>query len=67
MARIDDHYTGTVRRRHHRGEPGALNTFQDLGRIGYQQFGVPANGVMDERAPPAGQCAGRQYAGHRDP
>jgi urea carboxylase len=31
-------------------KPGALSTFQDLGRIGYQQLGVPANGVMDERA-----------------
>lgn len=31
-------------------KPGALSTFQDLGRVGYQQLGVPANGVMDERA-----------------
>lgn len=31
-------------------KPGALSTFQDLGRHGYQQLGVPANGVMDERA-----------------
>ncbi|MBP0625012.1 biotin-dependent carboxyltransferase family protein [Cupriavidus consociatus] len=31
-------------------KPGALSTFQDLGRAGYQQLGVPANGVMDERA-----------------
>ena len=31
-------------------KPGALSTFQDLGRIGYQQLCVPANGVMDERA-----------------
>ncbi|MGO4329302.1 biotin-dependent carboxyltransferase family protein [Cupriavidus sp. M-11] len=31
-------------------KPGALSTFQDLGRDGYQQLGVPANGAMDERA-----------------
>jgi antagonist of KipI len=31
-------------------KPGALSTFQDLGRTGYQQLGVPANGVMDECA-----------------
>lgn len=31
-------------------KPGALSTFQDLGRTGYQHLGVPANGVMDERA-----------------
>lgn len=31
-------------------KPGALSTFQDLGRNGYQQLGVPANGAMDERA-----------------
>jgi antagonist of KipI len=31
-------------------KPGALSSFQDLGRWGYQRFGVPVNGVMDERA-----------------
>ncbi|WP_232346432.1 biotin-dependent carboxyltransferase family protein [Cupriavidus sp. USMAA2-4] len=31
-------------------KPGALSTFQDLGRHGFQQLGVPANGAMDERA-----------------
>jgi antagonist of KipI len=31
-------------------KPGALSTFQDLGRSGYQHLGVPANGAMDERA-----------------
>jgi antagonist of KipI len=31
-------------------KPGALSTFQDLGRTGYQQFGIPVNGVMDERS-----------------
>ncbi len=31
-------------------KPGALSTFQDLGRHGFQQLGVPANGVMDEQA-----------------
>ncbi|WP_186267644.1 biotin-dependent carboxyltransferase family protein [Burkholderia gladioli] len=30
--------------------PGALSSFQDLGRGGYQHLGVPANGAMDERA-----------------
>jgi antagonist of KipI len=31
-------------------KPGALSTLQDLGRHGYQHLGIPANGVMDERA-----------------
>ncbi len=31
-------------------KPGALSTFQDLGRTGFQHSGVPVNGVMDERA-----------------
>ena len=30
--------------------PGALTTVQDLGRIGYQAFGVPVSGAMDPRA-----------------
>lgn len=30
--------------------PGALTTVQDLGRFGYQQFGIPCSGVMDQRA-----------------
>ena len=30
--------------------PGVLTTVQDLGRIGYQQFGVSVSGVMDPRA-----------------
>jgi antagonist of KipI len=30
--------------------PGLLTTIQDLGRFGYQQYGVPAAGVMDEFA-----------------
>ncbi len=29
-------------------KPGALSTFQDLGRHGFQQLGVPVAGVMDE-------------------
>lgn len=29
---------------------GFLTTIQDLGRIGYQQFGVPASGAMDGRS-----------------
>lgn len=29
--------------------PGALTTVQDLGRSGYQAFGVPVSGVMDPR------------------
>ncbi|MBH1966305.1 MAG: biotin-dependent carboxyltransferase [Comamonadaceae bacterium] len=28
--------------------PGLLSTFQDLGRVGHQCFGVPVNGPMDE-------------------
>lgn len=31
-------------------KPGALSSFQDLGRHGFQQLGVPVNGAMDERA-----------------
>lgn len=30
--------------------PGLLTTVQDLGRVGYQRFGVPVSGVMDPRA-----------------
>lgn len=29
-------------------KPGVLSTLQDLGRVGYQRFGVIADGVMDE-------------------
>jgi antagonist of KipI len=29
-------------------KPGLFSTFQDLGRIGYQQLGVPVSGAMDE-------------------
>ncbi len=28
-------------------EPGVLTTFQDLGRYGYSQFGVPPSGALD--------------------
>lgn len=28
--------------------PGALTTVQDIGRYGYQRFGIPVAGVMDE-------------------
>ncbi|MGP4105615.1 biotin-dependent carboxyltransferase family protein [Virgibacillus sp. L01] len=28
-------------------KPGVLTTFQDLGRTGYQKFGVPVSGAMD--------------------
>ena len=31
-------------------KPGALSTFQDLGRTAYRHLGIPVNGVMDERA-----------------
>ncbi|WP_407830505.1 5-oxoprolinase subunit C family protein [Verminephrobacter eiseniae] len=31
-------------------KPGALSSFQDLGRSGYQHQGIPVCGVMDERA-----------------
>lgn len=30
--------------------PGALTTIQDLGRFGYQQYGVPTSGAMDNYA-----------------
>ncbi|MGP1431380.1 MAG: biotin-dependent carboxyltransferase family protein [Treponema sp.] len=30
--------------------PGVCTTIQDLGRIGYQKFGIPVAGVMDEFA-----------------
>ncbi len=29
---------------------GFLTTIQDLGRVGYQQYGVPASGAMDQRS-----------------
>jgi len=31
-------------------EPGPQTTFQDLGRVGYQRFGVPVSGAMDALA-----------------
>ncbi|MBI2883451.1 MAG: biotin-dependent carboxyltransferase [Candidatus Methylomirabilis oxyfera] len=31
-------------------KPGFLSTVQDLGRIGYQKFGVPTSGAMDRTA-----------------
>ncbi len=31
-------------------KPGFLTTVQDLGRIGYQQYGVPTSGAMDRTA-----------------
>ena len=31
-------------------QPGALTTVQDLGRFGYQQYGVPVAGAMDPRS-----------------
>ncbi|MFC4557566.1 biotin-dependent carboxyltransferase family protein [Virgibacillus kekensis] len=31
-------------------KPGALTTFQDLGRTGYQKYGVPVSGAMDKYA-----------------
>ena len=30
--------------------PGLLTTVQDMGRVGYQQFGVSVSGVMDPRS-----------------
>ena len=30
--------------------PGILTTVQDLGRYGYQQFGIPCSGVMDQKS-----------------
>lgn len=29
-------------------KPGLLTTFQDMGRTGYQRFGVPVSGAMDQ-------------------
>lgn len=31
-------------------KPGLCTTVQDIGRIGFQQFGIPVSGVMDEFA-----------------
>jgi biotin-dependent carboxylase-like uncharacterized protein len=31
-------------------KPGILTTFQDMGRIGYQRYGVPVSGAMDRHA-----------------
>src|SRR5699024_12375790 len=28
-------------------KPGVYTTFQDMGRIGYQRYGVPVSGAMD--------------------
>ena len=30
--------------------PGLMTTVQDMGRVGYQQFGVSVSGVMDPRS-----------------
>ncbi|MCT4590162.1 MAG: biotin-dependent carboxyltransferase family protein [Carboxylicivirga sp.] len=30
--------------------PGLLSTIQDMGRVGYQQFGMPVSGAMDSNA-----------------
>ena len=30
--------------------PGLMTTVQDMGRIGYQKFGVPVSGAMDPRS-----------------
>jgi allophanate hydrolase subunit 2 len=30
--------------------PGILTTIQDSGRNGYQQYGVPVSGAMDEQS-----------------
>lgn len=32
----------------HVHKPGVMTTFQDLGRTGYQQYGVPVSGAMDQ-------------------
>lgn len=34
----------------HVKEPGPMTTVQDLGRYGYQRFGVPPSGALDTRA-----------------
>ena len=31
-------------------KPGLLTTVQDLGRVGYQKYGVPSSGAMDQTA-----------------
>lgn len=31
-------------------KPGLCTTIQDIGRVGYQQYGIPVSGVMDEFA-----------------
>ncbi len=36
--------------------PGLLTTVQDLGRLGYQRFGVPVSGAMDSSALQAGNA-----------
>ena len=30
-------------------DPGLLTTVQDMGRVGYQQFGIPVSGAIDPR------------------
>ena len=42
-------------------QPGLLTTVQDLGRTGYQRFGVPVSGAVDPRsASTANILAGNQ-------
>ena len=43
--------------------PGMLTSVQDLGRIGYQQFGVSVSGVMDPRSRVHRQHSRRQRRG----
>ena len=31
-------------------DPGLLTTVQDMGRVGYQQFGIPVSGAIDPRS-----------------
>ena len=43
--------------------PGALTTVQDLGRMGYQQSGIPCGGVMDRDAYAAANALAGNTAG----
>ena len=43
--------------------PGMLTSVQDLGRIGYQQFGVSVSGVMDPRSAAIANILGGNHEG----
>ncbi len=43
-------------------KPGWLTTVQDVGRLGYQQYGMPVSGAMDQRS----LCIANRLIGNHD-